>query len=101
MRVLIAPMCWACALTCSLFLTSPQVPFSAELLGNTCMPFALVVNPMALPDPTDDQLKVSCYKWEGRLGWAGRGWWPMEPGLLGTASQESAPWGKVVGVSPC
>lgn len=38
--------------------TLNQVPFSADLLNNVSMPLALMVSPLALPEPEDDQIQV-------------------------------------------
>ena len=38
--------------------TLNHVPHSPELLGNAAMPLALVVSPLALPDPGDDPIQV-------------------------------------------
>jgi protein transport protein SEC24 len=38
--------------------TLNAVPHSPELLGSSGMPFSLVVQPMALPDPADDPVQV-------------------------------------------
>ncbi len=35
-----------------------QVPHSSDLLNNTAIPLAVVVAPMALPDPADDPIQV-------------------------------------------
>lgn len=40
-------------------LPSPlQVPHASDLLNNCGMPLALMVSPMALPEPEDDQIQV-------------------------------------------
>ncbi len=44
----------------SMVCPSSQVPHTLELLNNTQVPFALVVSPLALPDPADDQVQVRC-----------------------------------------
>eukprot|EP00198_Chlamydomonas_reinhardtii_P000301 XP_001689636.1 COP-II coat subunit [Chlamydomonas reinhardtii] len=38
--------------------TLNHVPHSPELLGNAAMPLALVVSPLALPDPGDDPIQI-------------------------------------------
>ncbi len=44
---------------CGACTQSTQVPFTQELLNNSAIPFAVVVSPMALPDPRDDRIPVS------------------------------------------
>ena len=38
--------------------TMTQVPNTSEIAAATGMPLAVVVSPLALPDPRDDQIQV-------------------------------------------
>lgn len=68
-----APCCLQCLSTSSSlkqlkwYVTGPshsvsppplQVPHAADLLNSCGMPLALMVSPMALPEPEDDQIQV-------------------------------------------
>jgi len=36
-----------------------QIPCSGDLLSNSGMPLAVMVQPLALPDPTEEPIQVS------------------------------------------